>query len=105
MREFEWYTENRQLRFHVCLTTYETIIIDASELGNIKWVVLMVDEAHRLKNTESKWNQTLSEFTHYHRILITGTPLQVRQWGVGNGPLPRFSLLSSSFSPPPHRTL
>lgn len=78
MRKYEWYNEFGQLKFHVCLTTYETVVTDADELGSLKWLVLLVDEAHRLKNGESRWHQTLSEFTHYHRVLITGTPLQVR---------------------------
>lgn len=76
MREYEWYTETNHLKFHVCLTTYETVTADDVELGNIRWACVMVDEAHRLKNSESRCHLTLSRFTHHHRVLITGTPLQ-----------------------------
>jgi chromodomain-helicase-DNA-binding protein 4 len=41
-------------KFHVLLTSYELICIDATCLGSIDWAVLVVDEAHRLKNNQSK---------------------------------------------------
>ena len=42
------------VKFHVLLTSYELISIDATCLGSIDWAVLVVDEAHRLKNNQSK---------------------------------------------------
>jgi len=42
------------VKFHVLLTSYELISIDAACLGSIDWAVLVVDEAHRLKNNQSK---------------------------------------------------
>ena len=43
-----------QVKFHVLLTSYELISIDQATLGSIDWAVLVVDEAHRLKNNQSK---------------------------------------------------
>ena len=41
------------VKFHVLLTSYELISIDAACLGSVDWSVLVVDEAHRLKNNQS----------------------------------------------------
>ena len=43
-----------QIKFHVLLTSYELITIDQAILGSIEWACLVVDEAHRLKNNQSK---------------------------------------------------
>ena len=43
-----------QVKFHVLLTSYELISIDSACLGSVDWAVLVVDEAHRLKNNQSK---------------------------------------------------
>lgn len=42
------------VKFHVLLTSYELITIDQAILGSIDWACLVVDEAHRLKNNQSK---------------------------------------------------
>ncbi|XP_072179919.1 chromodomain-helicase-DNA-binding protein 1-like [Diadema setosum] len=60
----------------VILTTYEMCIKDTSFLEKFSWAVLVVDEAHRLKNQESLLHQTLKEFNIRHRVLLTGTPVQ-----------------------------
>ena len=45
-------------------------------MGDVNWAVLVVDEAHRLKNDDSLLYRTLVTFKTNHRLLITGTPLQ-----------------------------
>ena len=42
------------VKFHVLLTSYELVSIDSAMLGSVDWAVLVVDEAHRLKNNQSK---------------------------------------------------
>lgn len=42
------------VKFHVLLTSYELVAIDANTLQSIDWKVLVIDEAHRLKNSQSK---------------------------------------------------
>ncbi|RYH10750.1 hypothetical protein EON65_39270, partial [archaeon] len=47
------------------------------ELSNIHWDLVIVDEAHKLKNYESKLGITLrEEYVYNHCLLLTGTPLQ-----------------------------
>ncbi|KAM6921156.1 chromodomain-helicase-DNA-binding protein 1-like [Xenentodon cancila] len=60
----------------VLLTTYELCLKDALFLKRWTWSVLVVDEAHRLKNQKSLLHETLSEFSVGFRVLLTGTPIQ-----------------------------
>lgn len=46
--------KDSSIKFHVLLTSYELITIDMAILGSIDWACLVVDEAHRLKNNQSK---------------------------------------------------
>uniref|UniRef100_A0A4W6EIC3 Chromodomain helicase DNA binding protein 5 n=1 Tax=Lates calcarifer TaxID=8187 RepID=A0A4W6EIC3_LATCA len=49
------------IKFHVLLTSYELITID---------------QAHRLKNNQSKFFRILNGYKIYYKLLLTGTPLQ-----------------------------
>lgn len=42
-------------KFHDLLTTYERFSMHASLLSSVRWSALVVDEAHRLKNRQSKF--------------------------------------------------
>ena len=63
------------VKCHVVITTYEFAVQDASFLGNIDWEMIVVDEAQRLKNDESRLFLSLQTFTTQHKILLTGTPV------------------------------
>ncbi|XP_069466385.1 chromodomain-helicase-DNA-binding protein 5 isoform X6 [Ambystoma mexicanum] len=65
-----------QIKFHVLLTSYELITIDHAILGSIEWACLVVDEAHRLKNNQSKFFRVLNSYKIDYKLLLTGTPLQ-----------------------------
>jgi len=63
----------------VLVTTPEMLVADDfAELSAISWEVLVVDEAHRLKNHNSKLAVNIRDkrFRFKHKLLLTGTPLQ-----------------------------
>ena len=63
-------------RFNVLITTYEMASRDSTLLGKINWHCLVVDEAHRLKNKDSKLVKELKKLRREYCILLTGTPIQ-----------------------------
>ncbi|KAH3744388.1 chromodomain helicase DNA binding protein [Pelomyxa schiedti] len=83
IKKYEWFyldqsgrPLSKQIKFTVLVTTYEMVMTDANDLARIQWQVIVVDEAHRMKNSQSKLITTLKTIKGYHRILLTGTPIQ-----------------------------
>ena len=64
--------------FHVLLTTPEVARDNIERLSRYpgNWRMLMVDEAHKLKNADSCLYKALSQIKTDAKLLITGTPLQ-----------------------------
>lgn len=88
-------------QFQVLLTTYEYIIKDRPILSKVKWVHMIVDEGHRMKNAGSKLSSTLTQYyiTRY-RLILTGTPLQnnlPELWALLNFVLPNIFKSVKSF--------
>ncbi|KAF9377695.1 hypothetical protein CPC16_011728, partial [Podila verticillata] len=94
-------TEIRHRNFQVLLTTYEYVIKDRPILSKIKWVYLIIDEGHRLKNASSKLFVTLTQhYSSRYRLILTGTPLQnnlPELWALLNMVLPRVFNSAQSF--------
>ncbi|GJN92633.1 hypothetical protein Rhopal_005668-T1 [Rhodotorula paludigena] len=86
--------EIRQGGFQVLLTTYEYIIKDRPLLSKTKWLHMIIDEGHRMKNTQSKLSLTLTQYYHSrYRLILTGTPLQnnlPELWALLNFVLPKI---------------
>lgn len=84
----------RQAKFNVLLTTYEYIIKDRPFLCKHRWLYMIIDEGHRMKNNHSKLSTILTQ--HYNsrfRLILTGTPLQnnlPELWSLLNFVLPRI---------------
>ena len=96
--------QQQQIRygnFQVLLTTYEYIIKDRPVLSKIKWLHMIIDEGHRMKNAQSKLTSTLTQYYHTrYRLILTGTPLQnnlPELWALLNFVLPTIFKSVKSF--------
>lgn len=69
-------TLNHSDKWEVLITSYEIFIIEKAALKKISWKYVIIDEAHRIKNDESKLSVTVRMLKSENRLLITGTPLQ-----------------------------
>ncbi len=68
--------ELKECKFDVIVTTYDIVRKDTTALCKLKYDLLIVDEAHNIKNSKSVLSQTLRKLNSRHRLLLTGTPLQ-----------------------------
>ncbi|KAM3163815.1 Transcriptional regulator [Lachancea thermotolerans] len=91
----------RSGQFDVVLTTFEYIIKERALLSKIKWVHMIIDEGHRMKNAQSKLSLTLNNYYHTdYRLILTGTPLQnnlPELWALLNFVLPKIFNSVKSF--------
>ena len=66
----------------------------------VAWEVVVVDEGHRLKNSESKLVEVLRTYTVKRRVLLTGTPIQnslAELWALLNFVLPHVFNSAETF--------
>jgi len=88
-------------QFQVLLTTYEFIIKDRPLLSKVRWLHMIVDEGHRMKNANSKLSLTINQYYHTkYRLILTGTPLQnslPELWALLNFVLPNIFKSVRSF--------
>ena len=91
----------KQGDFQILLTTFEYIIKDRNLLSKVKWVHMIIDEGHRLKNNNSKLSEMLTHNYHSdYRLILTGTPLQnnlPELWALLNFVLPKIFNSVKSF--------
>ncbi|OWM91055.1 hypothetical protein CDL15_Pgr023388 [Punica granatum] len=60
----------------VLITSFDTYRIHGSILSDVKWEVVIVDEAHKLKNEKSKLYTAFADMKTLRRIGLTGTVMQ-----------------------------
>ena len=61
---------------NIFVTSYEIAINDRVHFKKVHWKYIVVDEGHRLKNTNCRLIKELKQYTSANRLLLTGTPLQ-----------------------------
>ena len=60
----------------VLVTSYEIVLRESRILKKYNWRYVIIDEAHRIKNEQSKLSKVVRLLKSTNRLLITGTPLQ-----------------------------
>ncbi len=60
----------------VVLTTYGLFVTEAEHLKEKQWNTVCLDEAHVIKNRDTKTSQAVMQLKATHRIILTGTPVQ-----------------------------
>lgn len=63
-------------RERILIMNYEKLDMYSEQLKKEGFALIICDEAHRLKGTESQVLNVLKEFKESRKILITGTPVQ-----------------------------
>ncbi|KIY92825.1 chromodomain-helicase-DNA-binding protein [Monoraphidium neglectum] len=63
-------------KFHVLLTSYETVLKDTAAFRGFKFEAAILDEAHRLKSRSSATRLALEDLNIHWLLLLSGTPVQ-----------------------------
>ncbi|KAI8106850.1 hypothetical protein M9434_001504 [Picochlorum sp. BPE23] len=75
-RNRKYIQDVQPLQFNILVTTYEYIMRDRSKLSKVDWQYIIIDEAQRMKDRDSKLAKDLDKFHAMRRLLLSGTPLQ-----------------------------
>jgi len=65
-------------KFNVFLTTYQTAVRDVEKLKDVAFSVLLVDEAHLMKNAETRISRAVKMLQSKYRLALSGTPVENR---------------------------
>ena len=60
------------------LTTYQTTVRDAEKLNKRKFSLLLADEAHLMKNSQTRVSRTVKNLQSKYRLALSGTPVENR---------------------------
>ena len=66
-----------QLKFNVLLASYEMVRKDRKVFQDIAWETVIIDEAHRLKNTTSDTRAAVAGMPIQWLLLLTGQWLEL----------------------------
>ncbi len=60
----------------VVITSYPILVRDTERLEELDFHLLILDEAHTIKNTRSRAHQAAKRLNATHRVCLTGTPVE-----------------------------
>lgn len=60
----------------VVLTTYGVLVTESERLSRVDWNVVCLDEAHQIKNRNTRASVSAMGLSARRRVILTGTPVQ-----------------------------
>jgi len=80
LRVSRYHGSSRKLdkKSDVFLTTYQTSVRDEEKLKKEAFSVLLADEAHLMKNSQTRISRTVKQLKSKYRIALSGTPVENR---------------------------
>lgn len=66
------------LKHNVIITSYDVVRKDIDYLGQSLWNYCILDEGHIIKNAKSKITAAVKQLKAQHRLILSGTPIQVK---------------------------
>jgi hypothetical protein len=67
-----------QNELDMLVLNYAQLRVCGEELGNIKWLTVILDEGQQIKNPDSKAAKCARELDSQNRLVLTGTPIENR---------------------------
>lgn len=64
-------------KHNVIITSYDVVRKDVDFLGQLLWNYCILDEGHIIKNAKSKVTLAVKQLKAQHRLILSGTPIQV----------------------------
>lgn len=93
----KYYEKGRSIstnnQFHVLLTTYAIMLRDIEKLSKIEWELVILDEAQKIKNYQTKVYKASKLLKADHKLALTGTPIENRLtelWAIFDFVLPGY---------------
>lgn len=74
--EERWQKRQALLRWDVVLTTYQTLRNDIEHLSRLSFGIIVFDESQCFKNRNSQLYQSVGRLQAYHRMALSGTPIE-----------------------------
>ncbi|KAF9067977.1 SNF2 family N-terminal domain-containing protein [Rhodocollybia butyracea] len=66
----------REGKFDILITTYDVYAVEDSWFKSRRWTYCVLDEGHKIKNSDSQISRKLQGLNAMYRLILTGTPIQ-----------------------------
>jgi len=61
-------------KFQIAITTFSSVNNEINKLKKIKWEIVIIDDAQKLKSNESKLYRLCAELKPNHKVVLSGAP-------------------------------